>query len=121
MHERRSDIGARTIRFQAEGGRIVCSPTRLNIGDHEVVLSGSTGFDQTLDYLVQVPVTEDLVGSSVFPYLEGTTLKVPVAGTVTRPRIDERALLKAVGDLTGQAATKALKEEAGRLLEKLFE
>jgi hypothetical protein len=117
-------VTTREIRFACRDGRIEASPMQLRIKDHELVLAGTVGLDQTLDYTAQIPVTEDLVGKEAYPYLADTTLRLPIRGSVSEPDLGVQVLQQAVGDLTRQAlrnaAQKAIEENAGKLLEGLF-
>jgi hypothetical protein len=120
IERRNLELGERDVTFVCRDGRIRCSPMKLKVGENHIVVDGTLGLDQTLAYEVQVPVTEKLGGQKIYPYLEGSVLRVPVGGTATKPSIDERAVTRAIADLTGQAARKALEGEAGKLLEQLF-
>jgi hypothetical protein len=91
------------------------------VGGHQVVLTGTVGLDETLDYVAQIPVTPRLVGEDVYGYLEGTTINVPIRGTLSQPDISSRVLTDAVANLVRQAAQKALQDAAGDVLKKLFE
>ena len=118
------DLGDREIKFSCENGRITCSPTRFKVDGNEIELSGSVGLDQTLSYAALIPVTEKLVGAEAFKYLEGTTIRLPIGGTVSKPDLGTDVFAKALGDLTkqavGNAAKKAIQDNAGKLLEGLF-
>jgi hypothetical protein len=103
-----------TITCEGKKGRISCSPLELLVAGSEMTLSGSAGFDGSLDYLLEIPVTKNLVGKEGYRILKGTTLKVPIIGDKDKPVYDPDALSQAVSDLLGQAAGKA----ANRVIEK---
>jgi translocation and assembly module TamB len=113
-------IDHRDIDFVCENGRIRCSPTRVRVKGYTVVLEGTMGLDQTLDYRARVPITPELVGREVYAYLEGTTLSIPIRGTASHPELNLRSLQEGLADLAAQAARKALEQKAGALLEKLL-
>ena len=71
-----------------------------------------------MDYVATVPVTDQLVSSNLLKYLEGTTINVPIRGTVSKPILNASVLTKAAADLAAQAGKKALKKEAGKFLER---
>ncbi len=104
-----------------QNGRIACSPIRILVGGSEMVLSGSVGMDKSLDYLLQVPVTEKLVGREGYRVLEGTTVRVPIRGTSGRPSFDKKIVAAAVEDLAKQAAVKAIEKKAEEILPGLIE
>jgi len=117
VRERDADFGDRNLEFRCADERITCSPLRFSVDRHEVSIVGSMGLDQTLDYSAEIPVTESLVGRDVYKYLEGTTIRVPIRGTVVKPELNASVLTDAAGDLAKQAARKAITENAGKLLE----
>jgi len=98
----------------ATRGRISCTPLKMLVAESEMTLGGSVGFDGSLDYLLEVPVTKKLVGREGYRILQGTTLKVPIRGDRDQAVFDSDALTKAISDLLGQAAGKA----AGKVIEQ---
>ncbi len=101
--------------------RINCTPLKIMVADSEMILNGSVGFDGSLDYLLQVPVTEKLVGREGYRVLKGTTLKVPVRGSSEQAVFDADALSDAVSDLLSQAAGKAIEEQMDKILPSLLD
>jgi hypothetical protein len=118
VKEQSVEVGERNIEFNCENGRISTSPTHFKVDGNEVTLSGTVGLDETLDYVAQVPVTEELVGSSAFEYLEDTTINVPIRGTISRPTLNAAVLTEAAADLAKQAAQKEIKKKTGEFLER---
>jgi hypothetical protein len=114
------DLSGQQIQFACQDGRVVTNPLRTNLGDSELIISGSLGLDTTIDYLAQVEVTERLVGGDLYNYLEGTVINVPIGGTLAKPDISSQTVQRAVTDLINQAGQKKLQEAAGNLLKKLF-
>ena len=114
------DLSGRQIRFEARDGRVTTNPLRTNLSDTELVISGSLGLDTTIDYLAQVEVTRRLVGGDLYKYLEGTTINVPIGGTLAKPDISAQTVQRAVTDLVNQAGQRKLQEAAGDLLKRLF-
>lgn len=93
---------------------ISCTPLKILVADSEMILGGSVGFDGSLDYLLEVPVTKKLVGKEGYRVLKGTTLKVPIRGSSEQAIFDPDALSLAISDLLGQAAGQA----AGKVIEE---
>ena len=75
-----------------------------------MAVSGSTGLDGTLDYLLEVPVTRKLVSEEGYRFLQGFTVGVPLRGTVRAPVFDRVKTTAAVRDLLQQAVA-SLQEE----------
>jgi hypothetical protein len=115
------EFDTQNIEFRARNGRIETSSIRMSVDDYRLRLQGSVGFDQTLAYTAQIPVTRRLVGRDGYKYLQGTTINVPIRGTVASPEIDEQALEEATASLVQQALQKVIERKAGDLLEKLFQ
>ena len=120
VQDRGLDLSGRQIQFVCKDGRIETNPLRTNLGDSELVISGSLGLDTTIDYLAQAEVTRQLVGGDLYKYLEGTVIHVPVGGTLEKPDISANTVQRAVTDLVNQAGQKKLQEAAGNLLKNLF-
>ncbi len=121
-----TDLKLRDANITCKGhdGRISCSPVKVTVADSEMVFSGSVGFDKSLDYLVAIPVTRNLVGKEGFRILEGTAIRVPIRGTLDQPSFDADMITAAIGDLTRQAASRAIEKQVEKvvpnLLDKLF-
>ncbi len=101
-------------------GRISCTPLHILVADSVMTISGSVGMDQSLEYLLEVPVTEKLVGREGFRVLGGSTIKVPLHGTLKDPELNKKMISEAISDLARQAAGKAVKKEVEKLLPNLL-
>ena len=116
--------GDQSFIFECKDGRITPEPLKMKSGNVELVFSGSVGLDQSLKYNVEIPVTRGMVGGDVYQYLEGVTIKIPIGGTVSKPKLDQEAFRKALGglikDAAKKAAAKVIEREAGKLIEGLF-
>ena len=100
-------------------GRISVDPVRMVIGRQPVTFSGWVAFDGTIKYLLEVPITEQLAGGKGGKVLRGMTVKIPVTGTVSEPRLDTGALQNALGQFIQQAVGEETLEKVGTFLEKL--
>ncbi len=120
VEDKELDLNERTIEFVCADGRIMTNALKTDLGDSELMISGSLGLDGTIDYLAQIPVTKQLVGGDLYDILEGTTINVPIGGTLSEPDISSRTVERAVGDLVKQAGQKKIEEAATDLLKKLF-
>ena len=120
ISERELSLVDQDIAFEAKDGRIALAPMTLEAEGQQLKMHGSIGFDSTLDFIARIPVTEKMVGKDAYQFLQGTTIKVPIGGTSSKPRIDETAFQQATGDLMQQALRKNLEKGAQDLLKSLF-
>jgi hypothetical protein len=120
ISERQLSMADQDIDFEAKNGRIALSPMTLDAEGYQLKMHGSVGFDKTLDFIAQIPVTRKMVGKDAYQFLQGTTLNVPIRGTSSKPLLDETAFQQATGDLIQQALRKNLEKGAQDLLKNLF-
>jgi hypothetical protein len=109
------------VTCSGSGGRISCSPVRILAADAEMTLSGSVGLDKTLDYVLEVPITDKLVSREVHQFLEGAAVRVPIGGTVENPSFDRKTLTAAIRDLVREAAARVVERQAQKLLPDLLD
>lgn len=121
VDDREIILSEQPMKFTGENDRVNCSPLEVSINEYSLKLSGSIGFDQSLDYLAQIPVTKKMVSSEVYEYLEDTYISVPIGGTVSNPTISKNLVQTALKDLAIQAGAKQISDQAGKLLQKLFQ
>ncbi len=100
-------------------GRVHVDPVKMVIDKQPVVFSGWVAFDGTIKYLVEVPLTDRLTGGGGGKALKGMTVKIPVTGTVTEPRLDASALQNTLGSLIKNTVGEHAAEKVGSFLEKL--
>jgi len=120
ISERQLSMADQDIDFEAKNGRIALSPMTLDAEGYQLKMYGSVGFDKTLDFIAQIPVTKKMVGKDAYQFLQGTILKVPIRGTASKPLLDETAFQQVTGDLIQQALRKNLEKGAQDLLKNLF-
>jgi hypothetical protein len=120
ISERQLSLADQDINFEAKNGRIALSPMTLDAEGYQLEMYGSVGFDKTLDFVARLPVTKKMVGKDAYRFLQGTTIKVPIRGTTSKPQIDQAAFQDATGDLMQQALRKNLEKGAQDLLKNLF-
>jgi hypothetical protein len=120
IEHRTMKIQDTTMRAVCQNGRIQSEPFEIVIDGHTVRFRGSVGLDQTVSYVVEVPLTEKLVGRAAWAYVKGQVIRVPVIGTLTALKLDKDAGKKEINRLLKEAGTKALgdvaKEQLNRLL-----
>jgi hypothetical protein len=118
---RELNIGNTSIDISCADGKIKSSPLHLRIKKKELIYDGIVGLDKSLNYQAKVPMTETLVGRDGYKYLAGTSLDIPIGGTVQKPILNLKSFQTAISKLAADAATKALSGELEKQLKKLFE
>jgi translocation and assembly module TamB len=86
----------------------------------KITIKGSVGFDQTLALRAEVPLNPSMLGrdKALQSLASGTTIPVPVGGTLSHPRIDRQALAAAMREVTRTILKRGAKEEASELLKR---
>lgn len=92
------------IRFAVKNGRIATEPFDLKMGNIAMNLSGSTGIDQTIDYVATVSLPEGAAGGIL------SRIGINIGGTFTAPKIT-------LG--VKEAAQEAVKNVIDQQIEKL--
>ena len=113
------EVARLPLHVAIRNGRIQADPVRMVIEQQSVIVGGWVAFDGAVNYVIEVPVTERLVGSAASRVLKGTSIKIPVTGTVDEPRLDTRALQNMLGNLLKNAVGEQAIERVGGFLDKL--
>ncbi|MDR1698714.1 MAG: AsmA family protein, partial [Prevotellaceae bacterium] len=108
------------INFAVANGRVSTDPFNINMGNIKMNVSGSTGLDQTIDYVAKVALPSNLTAN--IP----VTVGVKIGGTFTSPKIglDGSSLVDTAKDLIKDKVGEqvdALKGKANEELQKLIE
>jgi hypothetical protein len=119
------------IFFTFENGRVTIQPYKMKIGDIEAEIAGSHGFDQTINYGVNLPVPRSSMGAEAnnlvnnlvsqaankgVPIKLGdkVNLTMNITGTVTSPKV-ETNLKNVAGDAVNNIKEEIKKEVAHRV------
>lgn len=117
-------------KYEIKNGRFYLSPMEYKIGNYNVVLSGSNGIDQTLDYVMEIDVpagelknkansaVSSLIGKDL-NLIKSNTVKVNAAigGTIDNPKIKTSAADVAGGVV--EQVTDTIVEEAKSQVDSL--
>ncbi|MFO8001225.1 MAG: AsmA-like C-terminal region-containing protein [Marinilabilia sp.] len=109
------------INFALENGNVIVEPFNASLFGKELTISGVQGLDQTLDYVIKMPVSQDeigavagLLGANLPSSAREIMVDILVQGTVKDPKLkfnlDE--------DFENQAK-ETIKEEAEKAFDKL--
>jgi hypothetical protein len=120
VKERIIKIGDLDIEFVGRNGRIETAPIQLNIGDFPLILSGSVGFDKSMDYEAQIPLGEKLVGKDLSKFLQGMAITVPIRGTASNPEIDKKAAQQKPNASKQKSGQKTVEQEVLDLMQNIF-
>jgi hypothetical protein len=132
-----------SLSYEFKDGRVSVKPFKINIAGIPAEISGSTGFDQTLDYKWTMEVPTKLMGAQGQQMAQGllnkagsalgTNIALPekvnitafIGGTVTKPTIktglkgDKNAATNAVEQVKAAVVTE-VKQTASQQAEKLL-
>ncbi|NLB68849.1 MAG: hypothetical protein GX804_04070 [Lentisphaerae bacterium] len=109
-------ITNQTINVACHGGRFYPDPLDISVDNEKLCAYGSVGVDGTLDYKIDVELSEKILGSSVYKYIKDEVISLPVSGTVSRPSINSRAMREQIQRIIKNAASEISTE---KLEEKL--
>lgn len=87
----------------------------------KITIRGSVGFDKTLSLRADVPITGAMLGrdKTLQNLVAGTTIPVPIGGTLSHPRADRRAIGAAVKEVSKSLLKRGVEQEANDLLKRL--
>lgn len=119
------DLPQQRVAFRMADNRVFHDGLEVSVKDVTIRTRGSVGTDQTLSLVAEVPVRDEWVARSRYlASLRGQSLQVPIHGTLTSPKLDQRAIQQITQQAVTGAATGLIQDELnkqlGRGLEKLF-
>lgn len=103
----------RELACEAKNGRMSCAPVRLLAGDQGIVMRGVTEANGTLDYRVQMPLTEALAQQVQLSVLGDAKVEAELVGTRSAPLFDQAAFLANLAARVAAAATATVDEPSG--------
>lgn len=106
------------VKFRLVKGRVHHENLELILPENIVVRSsGSVGLDGSLDMIAEVPLPAKLLGNIKIPAeIARTPIRLPISGTIDRPRIDSRALAEVLRDAGRDAATGLILKGLDKLI-----
>ena len=81
-----------SVAVSCKADRMFVQPLELFVGDVRVRAYGEVLFSGVMDYRVELPVTEGLVGEANYARLKGRVIRVPLIGFARKPYLDKRVL-----------------------------
>jgi hypothetical protein len=109
------------VSFRMVGGRVYHQGLELIFPELTIRTYGSVGLDQTLALMAEMLVPPKWLGNNTFgSALRNQTIRLPIGGTLSKPKIDQRELDRLIGQFIEKAAGNVLEDELNRQLERLF-
>ncbi len=109
------------IDIQMADGRVHHRGLEMNVHDVVIRTQGWVGLDQSLSMLAEVPIRDQWVQRDRFlSALRGQSIRIPITGTLSHPKVDRSALRQLSRQLLGGAAERLLQDELQRQLKNLF-
>jgi hypothetical protein len=114
-------VDSSNVEFRMVNRRVYHRGLTIVVGTTPVTTEGSVGLDETLSMTAEVPINARLLGADLsLGALEGKKLKIPIAGTLSHPKLDRRALQEIPAQLIEHAARDVLLEGLNKGLDRLF-
>jgi len=109
-----------TVDFRMVRGRVYHQGLELTFPDLTIRTYGSVGLDQTLAVMAEMPIPPKWLGNNAIgSALRNETIRLPIGGTLSRPKIDRRELDRLSRRFIERAAQNLLENEVGRQLQRL--
>ncbi|HLW66694.1 MAG TPA: AsmA-like C-terminal region-containing protein [Gemmataceae bacterium] len=113
------------VNFRVTKGRIYHDKMELYFPDMMIRTSGSVGFDDTLDLMVDMTVPPKwLPAGPARDSLAKQPLRVPIKGTLSQPQVDQKAFEQQIATMIRNAAGNTIRDEIkkgiGEELQNLF-
>lgn len=110
------------VPFHMVNGRVHHRDLELVFPQFTLKTSGSVGMDGSLALVVEMPITPELAGTTkLSPALAKQTIKLPINGTVDRPRIDPAAIAQLSAQFARDAAGDVIRQQIDGKLKKLLD
>ena len=82
---------------------------------------GTVAFDQTVNLTAVMPIPEAWIGRDLAATaLRNQTVRIPIGGTLTKPRLDQRRLAELQREFIRQAAGNVILDQGSRLLDRVL-
>jgi hypothetical protein len=113
------NITPQVVPFRMIEGRVEHQNFQIEIGDVVVRTSGYVGLDQSLSLVAEIPIRDKWVQRDPFLRgLKGQTLKIPIRGTLQKPRLDKQVIARLSRQMLQGAADGLLNDAIDRRLKK---
>jgi hypothetical protein len=109
-----------TVTFRMVNGRVYHQGLELEFPELTVRTYGSVGLDQSLALMTEMSVPPKwLAGVPISDALKNQTVRIPIGGTLDRPKIDEREIARVSAEMLRNVGG-TIRNEVSRQLDHLF-
>jgi hypothetical protein len=109
------------VQFRMVNGRVYHQGLELSMPGITLRTQGSVGFDQSLALLVDMPIPAQwLAQTGLTTQLQNQALRVPLAGTLSRPALDGGEVQRQLGQFLGRASSGLIENGINRGLQNLL-
>jgi translocation and assembly module TamB len=115
------EIPEQQIPFQVAQGRVYHNSLVMKTKDIVIRTHGWVGMDQTMSMTAEVPIADEWIqGKQFLAALKGQTIKIPIDGTLSRPKLDRRVLRDLSKQLLQDTANRFLQDQLNNGLNKIL-
>ena len=109
------------VPFRMVQGRVYHKDLELMFPDFTIRTYGSVGFDQTMAIMTEMPVPPKwLENNPAADALRNQTIRIPIAGTLSKPELDKNAMEALTKQFLHKAAANLIEGEVGKQLDRLL-
>jgi hypothetical protein len=120
------------VPFELRDGSAYHRGLTFNVRDVAITTEGSVGLQtQELNLVAEIPIQESWFKEGRFAILKGKTIRIPIGGTLSQPRVEGKILedfgkqlvgsaLQGILDRPIERGQGILQRELGKGLDKLF-
>ncbi len=91
-------INNQKVDFRMVDGRIYHQGLSMQIGDTTVRTRGWVGIDESIGLVAEIPLKPDWIqGNSKLASVADQTLRIPITGTLSKPKLDARVIEQLIG------------------------
>jgi hypothetical protein len=111
-----------TVLFRMVNGRVYHQGLELIFPEFSVRTHGSVGLDQTMNLMAEMPVPPKWLANApmLAESFRNQTISVPIAGTLSQPRLDQRVMADLSRQFLQKAAGNMIQGGLNKQFERLF-
>jgi hypothetical protein len=110
------------ITFKMVDGRVYHQGLELIFPEINIRTQGWVGFDQKMSLMAEMPVPPKWLQKNAFATqaMRDQTIRIPIAGSLSRPAIDQKAVETLTRQFVQKAATNVIQGQVDKELDRLF-
>ena len=114
-------VQSQKIPFHMSKGGVQHKNMQIMVGEVGIKTSGWVGFDQSIYLKAELPISHRwLPRTGILAGLQDRVIEIPVRGSLTRPRLDQRAIEQLAKNLLGDSTQQLLENAVSDGLDRLF-